>query len=107
MNEHIREKVDAMIADYGTWMRRRRLSGCRWVQYIGVELTGASDVPLDQVTVRLTNAIKEGFHVGWAAHQGRLYVRVWEGGDEPPWDKVFAEQSLVDVADILRRAGFP
>lgn len=98
--------LDAEISDYRKWLRNRRLSGCRWIQYTGVEMTGACDVPLAVVETRLTNAIREGFHAGWAEHQGLLYLRIWKGEDEPPWDKVFGEESLVDVSEILRHAGY-
>lgn len=106
MKDEFRAMLDARMSDYRKWLRNQRPSGCRWVHYTGVEMTGACDVPLDEVEARLTNAMREGFHAGWAEHQGRIYVRIWEGDAEPPWKKVFAEESLVDVSEILRRAGF-
>lgn len=106
MNDAFRAMLDAMLADYGAWSKERSISGCRWVQYTGVEMTGAMGLPLDEVASGLENAVCEGFRVDWAEHEGRLYVRVWEGEDEPAWDKVFAEESLADVSEILRRAGF-
>lgn len=106
MKDALRAKLDQLLADYRAWLKQRYLSGCRWVQYTGVEMTGAMDVSLDEVESRLRNTVCEGFCVGWTEHKRRLYVRVWEGEDEPAWEKVFAEESLLDVAETLRRAGF-
>jgi hypothetical protein len=94
MNDNFRAILDAKIADYRKWSLGRCFSSCRWVQYTGVEVTGALDVRLDEVERRLENAICEGFRVAWAEHQGQLYLRVWEGEDEPSWANVFAEESL-------------
>jgi hypothetical protein len=92
MNESFRIKLEGRLADYRSGSTGRELSGCRWVQYIGVKMVGAVDVALDTVERGLTNAISEGFRVDWAEMWGRLYIRVWEGRLEPTWDAVFAEE---------------
>jgi hypothetical protein len=41
--------------------------------------------------------------VDWTEYRDRLYVRVWEfDGPEPEWPKVFAEEPLANIDEILR-----
>jgi hypothetical protein len=48
----------------------------------------------------------EGFYVDWAAHERRIFLRVWEfGGPEPEWSTVFAERPLADIDAVLRKSG--
>lgn len=102
MTDAFRSKLQTKLSDYRSWSVGRRLSGCRLVQYCGVEMVGAQDVPLAEVESRIESLICRGFYVDWEQHQSRLFLRVWEfGGPEPEWAKVFAEQALIDIDDLL------
>lgn len=91
-------KLDNKLSAYRAWSAGRKLSHCRLVQYCGVDLVGALDVPLGAVETRITGLVCEGFYVDWTEHNGRLYLRVWEyDGPEPNWTNVFAEKPLVRV----------
>ncbi len=57
----------------------------------------------NNVEQEIEGLISEGYYVEWAAHRKKLYLRVWEfDGPEPYWPKVFAEQPLVDIDELLR-----
>jgi len=87
--------VEALLAEYREWSSTQALTGGRLVQYRGLDLVGAHDVPLAEVEREMERLLYEGQYVDWAEHQGRLYLRVWGYGDpEPDWLKVFAEQPL-------------
>jgi hypothetical protein len=102
MKDAFRSKLKAKVDDYRTWSAGRQLSSGRFVHYCGVELLGAHDLPLTDVEARIEGLICEGFYVDWAEHGGRLVLRVWElGGPEPEWRKVFAEQPLADLKELL------
>ncbi len=103
MTDAFHSRVLARLAAYRGWSAGRGLTGCRLVHYCGVELLGAQDLPPGEVEPRIEELVCEGFSVDWAEHQGRLFLRVWEfGGPEPTWPKVFAEQPLTDIDELLR-----
>ena len=92
MDDTFRSKLQAKLADYRAWQKRRRLSACRLVQYCGVDLIGVHEVPLTQVETRIQELVCEGFFVDWDDRQGKLYLRVWEyPGPEPDWSKILVE----------------
>jgi hypothetical protein len=106
MDESFRSKLEARLADYREFSCRRRLDGCRLVQYCGVERVGAVDIVKTQVEPQIAELLCEGFFVDWAESDGRAYLRVWEvDGPEPPWPKVFAEGHLADIDALRRDAG--
>jgi hypothetical protein len=106
VDEAFRSRLDAKLADFREWSRHRTLTCCRLVHYCGVECIGARDVALADTQSQIEGLLCEGFHVDWMQHEERLYFRVWESDrPEPLWPKVFAEEHLADVKEILRQAG--
>jgi hypothetical protein len=105
MDDAFRAKLELCIGNFRHWAQGREVSGCRLVQYVGVDLLGAIDIPLGKVESQIEGLVCEGIRVAWA-QQGRLmYLRAWDGdGPEPAWSKVFAEEPLADVEAILREA---
>ena len=105
MDDNFRAKLGSQLDAFRNWSRGRDLGSCRLVQYLGVEMLGAIDVPLGHVESQIEGLICEGFSVDWAQDGSRMYLRAWEfGGPEPPWSKVFAEEHLADIDAILREA---
>ncbi len=96
MDESFRKKLQTKINGYRDWSRSRTFSNCRLVQYCGVDLIGAIDVPLAEIESRIEALVCEGFYVDWTDREGRLILRVWEfGGPMPDWLNVAAEQPIV------------
>jgi hypothetical protein len=105
MDDAFRAKIESKLDSFHQWVHGRELRSCRLVQYVGVEMLGAIDVPLGEVESQIEGLVCEGFYVDWAQDGSRLYLRVWEfGGPEPPWSKVVAEEHLADIDAILREA---
>ena len=95
MTEDFRRELDAKLNAYRDWSVSRKLTSCRLVQYCGIELAGAIDVPMNEVEQQIRGLVCEGFYVDWMERDSQLVLRVWEfGGPEPDWPKVFAEQPL-------------
>ena len=106
LDDTFRAKLQSKLKDFRVWSSGHTVSGCRLVHYCGNEMVGAKSVPLARIEPEIEGLICEGYYVDWAEHESRFYLRVWEfGGPEPPWPKVFAEEPLVDVAELLRQAG--
>jgi hypothetical protein len=106
MEEAFRARLQAKLDGYQEWARGRTLSRCRLVQYSGVQLAGAHNVPIAEVESLIEQLVCEGFYVDWAEHEGQLVLKVWEfGGPEPEWSKVLDEQPLADIEAILEKSG--
>lgn len=105
MKSEFQIKIDKKISEYRDWIREKNFSRCRLVQYCGVDLVGALDVPFNEVESQITGLLCEGYYVDWQVNNDCCYLRVWEfDGPEPEWTKVFAEVPLADVNEILRQA---
>src|SRR6478609_6531726 len=103
MSPEFQQKIDTALVAFRGFARAAAPSdsGARLVQYAGVEVQGAIDVPAEDVEREVAGVIAEGLAIDWAAHGQRLYLRVYEhGGPEPTWAKVFAEEDLVDIDSI-------
>ena len=99
MNEAFLAKLNAKLEAYREWRAGRDVQAARLVQYCGVELVGALDIPVGDVESRIEGLVCEGFYVDWAEHERRLIVRVWEfDGPEPDWPSVWAERALQNPA---------
>lgn len=102
MDDGFGAKVESRLGAYRNWTDGRDLRNCRLVQYVGVEMLGANDVPLGDVESQIQGLVCEGFQVDWAPDCNRMYLRAWEsGGPEPPWPRVLAEEHLADIDGIL------
>jgi|SRR5581483_3910623 len=107
MDDAFRAKLASQLHAFRAWAEGRDLRSGRLVQYLGVEVQGAIDVPVAEAESQIAGLIREGLRVDWAQSGQRLYLRVWGGdGPEPPWPSVFAEEHLADIDSILRDAGF-
>jgi hypothetical protein len=105
MDDAFRAKLESKLDAFHQWAQGRDLSSCRLVQYLGVEMLGAIDVPLGEVESRIEALVCEGFYVDWTQDGSRLRLRAWESdGPEPPWSKVLAEEHLAEIDAILREA---
>lgn len=79
----------------------------RVVRYAGPECIGGFDVAPGEIGAQIRDWVREGFRVEWSLKKCRIYVGVFESWDEPlEWEKVFAEESFVNIEAILREAGF-
>ena len=54
------------VGTFRRWAQGRDVSVCRLVQYVGVDLLGAIDVPLGEVESQIEGLVCEGFLVAWA-----------------------------------------
>lgn len=86
------ERLQAKLMAYRTWAQKNCFLGCRLVHYTGITC-GAIDVPLSEIEVQIEGCLAEGFHVDWATHDERLYLRIWEA-PEPDWEYVFQERPI-------------
>jgi hypothetical protein len=86
-----RLNFQAELEDYREWSKGHAFTTCRLLQFEGLNLEEARDIPLARVERELEQFQWRGFNVDWAEHQGRLYLGAWQvGGPEPDWTKVFA-----------------
>lgn len=99
-------KLQQVLSAFRAFAEKTPLSSARLVHYAGANEPNGMDVNLTDAEAEISSSIAEGFHVDWAANDGRLYLLIQEpDGPLPAWDKVFAEAALVDVNEILRQAG--
>jgi len=107
MTPEFQAKLDTKLKEYRSWAHGRSVAVGRLVQYCGLQFMGAVDVAPEELEEQISGLVCEGFHVDWAEHNERTYLRVWEHpGPEPSWDLTFAEKDLLDVQAILRKSGF-
>lgn len=79
---------------------------CRLVHYAGNNEPNSVDVSPNEVESEILDCLAEGFYVDWLCVHEKLYVCVQEPDCPiPPWEKVIAEEALVDVDAILKQAG--
>jgi hypothetical protein len=96
MNPDVTKEIAKRLAEYRAWSSHQQFQSCRLVQYYGLDV-GAIDVPRSEIEAQTEGLLAEGFYADWSCHDTRLYLRVWEfGGDEPPWEYVYAERNLPD-----------
>jgi len=103
----LRERLDAFFLELSLGKEHGSSQGVRLVQYCGVEMIGALDVPQSGIRHQIEGLVAEGFGLKWINENGVTYLAVWEpDGPEPDWSNVFKESNLTDVQRILRDAGF-
>ncbi|NIA55726.1 hypothetical protein HAV22_18995 [Massilia sp. TW-1] len=100
-------KLKQRLTEYrnsvGTCLPQR----CRMVQYAGADKPNGLDIAPAQIEYEISFALAEGFVVDWLLENSVLYICTQEPGcPAPPWDKVKAEEALIDVDALLRKAGF-
>ena len=106
MDENFKSRLDVKLGEFRGWFREHQTQSCRLVQYCGVDLVGALDIPVQDIESQIERLVCEGFYVDWTDQAHRLYLRVWEhGGPVPPWSRVFAEQPVVDISGLLQDLG--
>ena len=95
MTPEFEKSLNVKLTQWSNWANENSFTKCRLVQYSGVELVGALDVPLDEIETQIKGLITEGFYVDWKPQGQIAYLRVYEyGGPEPDWKKTFAEKNL-------------
>ena len=95
------------LAEYEYWAASRQLSSGRLVHYCGIDSPSAIDVPLSQISNEIIGCLSEGFLVAWEQQGERVYLAIQEPDcPMPSWEKVFAEESLIDVESLMYEAGF-
>lgn len=100
-------KLEGKLADYrntvGTYVPER----CRLVQYVGAGEPYGLNINSDEIEHEISFHLAEGLIVEWLFETPVLYICTQEPGcPVPPWDKVKAEEALIDVDALLRNAGF-
>jgi hypothetical protein len=100
MNE-IQRRNRARAAAYCAWAAERTLKKKgRLVQYVDCfDPPMAFDVPLAEMEREIEGILGEGFRLKWEEHQGRVYLAVWEGDNEPDWSCVFTETPSSEPCD--------
>ena len=109
MTPHAADAVQAKLVTLRSFLAAcpPQLHVARLVQYCGADFVTASDVGLGDVENQVAASMGEGFTVDWVCRNDVLYLRVLEiVGSGPSWERVFAEQDLHDVRNILRDGGF-
>jgi len=101
------DNIDSKLAEFNAWFKPKEIISCRLVQFCGNDLVGAIDVSLDEIELQISGLISEGFYVHWKVKAKVLYFKVFEyGGPEPTWENAFSETALIDINEILKKAGF-
>jgi hypothetical protein len=57
-------------------------------------------MPARELEWQVEGGLGEGYHIDWTEHEGKAYLRWWEGDPEPAWPKVFEEDHLADMTAI-------
>jgi len=79
---------------------------CRLVHYVGADRPYGLDVPPERIEHEIASGLAQGFVVDWLFERPMLWLCMQEPGCPlPPWEKVKAEEALVDVDALLRDAG--
>jgi hypothetical protein len=102
----VRRRIQAKLKAYRAFAKVHAFRGCRLVHYVSGRCN-STDVPAAEVEDQIEGCLAEGFHIDWAVHGPRLYLRVYEGGPEwePDWDDVFAERDIPIFAQDGRPDG--
>jgi len=80
---------------------------CRLVRYVGADMPYGLDVPFDGIEREIASGLAQGLVVDWLLERPVLWLCMQEPGcPMPPWEKVKAEEALIDVDALLRDAGF-
>src|SRR5262249_39723162 len=66
LDRAFRVKVQTKLSDYREWLHGRAVTGGRLLQYRGLDLVGARDIPLAEVEHHVEGLLHQGFHVDWA-----------------------------------------
>ncbi|GGX11664.1 hypothetical protein [Undibacterium macrobrachii] len=99
-------ELEKALLEFATYFKCAQLDSCRLVHYSGVGQPNAIDVSMSDVESQIVGCLAEGFKVQWIAEGNRLYIAVQEPDcPTPSWEKVFAEEALVDVNELLKRVG--
>jgi hypothetical protein len=100
-------KLRQELARLDTYIDERRLIRGRFVLYVGVDMANAWHLAPSEFRAALEEWLAQGYVLDWVAQNDCLHMYAQEpDGPRPTWEQVFAEAPLVDVAAILREAGF-
>lgn len=96
------ERVQNRLDEYRVWAELQTLTSGRLVQYSGLlGMPDAIDAEVSAIPSQIEAYLNEGLQVGWSLQESTIYLAIQEPGcPMPPWDKVFAEEAVSDVAEI-------
>lgn len=100
-------KLEHRLTEYRGALRTCFPKQCRVVQYAGAGKPNGFDLTLEEAEDEITGNLAQGRIVDWHVVNEVLYLCTQEPDCIiPPWDKVRAEEGMVDVDTLLRDAGF-
>jgi hypothetical protein len=95
------ERVQHRLDEYRVWAKIRTLTSGRLVQYSGLGIPNAIDVEVSAIPSQIEGCLNEGLQVNWSHQESTIYLAIQEPDcSMPPWEKVFAEEAVSDVAEI-------
>lgn len=91
-------KLEQTLTKYRSTLRTFFPKRCRLVQYVGAGRPNGFDITLAAIEDEITSTLAQGRIVDWVVEHEVLYVCTQEPDCAiPPWDKVKAEEGMVDV----------
>lgn len=95
------ERVQHRLDEYRVWAELHTLTSGRLVQYSGLGIPNAIDVEVSAIPSQIEGCLNEGLQVSWSLQESMIYLAIHEPDClMPPWEKVFAEEAVSDVAEI-------
>lgn len=96
------ERVQNRLDEYRVWAELQKLTSGRLVQYSGLmAMPDAIDADVSAIPGKIEGYLNEGLQVSWSIQESTIYLAIQEHDcPMPPWDKVFAEEAVSDVAEI-------
>lgn len=106
MTPQFAEKLREKLEEFERFADGKSIASCRLVHYAGANKPNAIDVSPQEITKQISGCLAEGFYVDWFHTDSCVHLLVQEPGCPiPTWEKVIAEEALVDVDALLKRAG--
>jgi hypothetical protein len=107
VTSEFKNKLAIIKTRYDSWLKDNSFDTARLVHYCGVDSPNSIDIESNCVWENIQNCLEEGFFVDWGILDKKIFVLVQEPGCPiPSWEKVYAEQEIENVDEILRKAGF-
>jgi hypothetical protein len=95
-NQDVLDRAQATWDQFQLEDQSLSYTGCRLVQYSGLECCGSMEVPLSELEMQIKGAICEGFGVDWkVASEGTLFLCIWESiAPLLNWEAIFAQKDF-------------
>jgi hypothetical protein len=99
-------KLERTLTEYRNMAGACPPEQCRLVQYTGAGKPNGFDLSPGQIEDEISFSLAAGLIVDWLFENSVLYLCTQEPDCHvPPWDKVKAEEALIEVDALLRDAG--